>query len=115
MLEPFLKKLQECPEKVEFSDTMTTIDSLYTFTPTSFQNGKLINEAGQNSGSCKIFSFARLHNLTPEKTLACFGTYYRNDVLQHPDSNDHQNIRNFVKTGWSGIKFDSDPLKAKPE
>lgn len=112
-LEPFLQKLKDCPENIEFNDTMSIIDSLYVFTQTSFKNGDLVNEAGQNSGSCKIFSFARLHNLTLEQTLACFGSYYRDDVLTHPENIDHQNIRNFMKTGWSGIEFDSEPLKAK--
>ncbi len=112
-LEPFLQKLKDCPESIDFNDTMSIIDSLYVFTTTSFKNGGLVNETGENSGSCKIFSFARLHNLTPEQTLACFGSYYRDDVLNHPDNRDHQNIRNFMKTGWSGIEFDSEPLKAK--
>ncbi len=112
-LESFLQKLIDCPESIEFNDTMSIIDSMYTFTPTSFRNGDLVNEAGQNSGSCKIFSFARLHNLDQEQTLPCFGSYYRNDVLKHPENNDHQNIRNFMKFGWSGIEFDSEPLVAK--
>lgn len=115
LLESFLQKLNDSPENIEFDDTMSVIDSLYVFTTTSFKNGDLVNEAGQNSGSCKLFSFARLHNLTPEQTLACFGSYYREDVLKHPENSDHQNIRNFMKSGWPGIKFDSEPLKAKPE
>lgn len=113
-LESFLKKLKDCPDDIEFNDAMDIIDSLYIFTPTSFKNGGLVNEAGQNSGSCKIFSFANIHNLTPEQTLACFGSYYRNDVLKHPENGDHQNIRNFMKTGWSCIEFDTNPLKTKP-
>lgn len=112
-LESFLQKLKDNPGNIEFDDTIGTIDSLYAFTPTSFKNGDLINEAGQNSGSCKVFSFASLHSLTPEQTLACFGGYYRNDVLKHPESSDHQNIRNFIKSGWSGIEFDNEPLKAR--
>ncbi len=112
-LEPFLQKLKDSPESIEFNDTMSIIDSLYVFTPTSFRNGDLVNEVGKNSGSCKIFSFARLQNLTPEQTLACFGSYYRDDVLKHPENRDHQNIRYFMKTGMSGIKFDSEPLKVK--
>ncbi len=111
-LESFLQKLKNNPEDIEFDDTMGIIDSLYTFTPTSFKNGDLINDAGQNSGSCKIFSFARLYRLTPEQTLACFGGYYRDDVLKHPENEDHQNIRNFMKSGWSGIEIDNEPLKA---
>jgi hypothetical protein len=112
-LESFLEKLKDSAENIEFDDTMGIIDSLYVFTPTSFKNGDLVNEAGQNSGSCKLFSFARFHRLTLEQTLACFGGYYRDDVVKHPEGEDHQNIRNFMKTGWSGIKFDSEPLKAK--
>jgi hypothetical protein len=112
-LESFLQKLNDSPENIEFKDAMSIIDSLYIFTQTSFKNGDLVNEAGQNSGSCKIFSFARLHNLSSEQTLGCFGSYYRDDVLKHPENRDHQNIRNFMKTGWSGIEFDSEPLKAK--
>ncbi len=112
-LESVLHKMKNNPENIEFDDTMGIVDSLYIFTPTSFKNGDLINEAGQNSGSCKIFSFARLHSMTPEQTLACFGGYYRNDVLKHPENSDHQNIRNFIKTGWSGIVFDNEPLKAR--
>ncbi len=112
-LESFLHKLKNNPENIEFDDTMGIIDSLYVFTPTSFKNGDLVNEAGQNSGSCKVFSFASLHSLTPEQTLACFGGYYRNDVLKHPENSDHQNIRNFIKSGWSGIEFDNESLKAR--
>ncbi len=112
-LESFLQKLKNNPENIEFNDTMGIIDSQYVFTPTSFKNGDLINEAGQNSGSCKIFSFARIHGLTSEQTLACFGGYYRDDVLKHPENKDHQNIRNFMKSGWSGIEINNEPLKAK--
>lgn len=114
-LESFLQKLKNSPEDIEFNDTMSIIDSLYVFTPTSFKNDDLINEADQNSGSCKIFSFARIHNFIPEQTLACFGSYYRDDVLNHPENSDHQNIRNFMKTGWSGIEFDSEPLTTKAD
>jgi hypothetical protein len=114
-LESFLQKLVDCPKDIEFNDTMSIIDSMYNYTPTSFSNGDLVNDTGQNSGSCKIFSFARLHKLTSEQTLACFGSYYRNDVLKHPENSDHQNIRNFMKSGWSGIKSDSEPLVAKSQ
>ena len=68
------------------------------------------NAAGQNEGSCKILAFARLHQLTPEQTLHCFGGYYRKEVLGDPAGNSHQNIRQFMKTGWAGITFDYAPL-----
>ena len=105
ILEAFLETLKDNPETVEFDQTIAVIDENYTFTPTAFKNGELTNEAGQNSGSCKIYAFGQLHNLSKEETLACFGHYYHEDVLQHPEGTDHQNIRNFIKTGWDGIKF----------
>ena len=109
----FLKKLNDAPDSVAFTDTMAVIDSAYTFTPAAFTNGSLRNEAGQNSGSCKLFAFAQLNQLSEQQTLACFGAYYRDDVLKHPDASDHQNIRNFMQTGWAGVKFEAMPLVKK--
>lgn len=106
-----LEKIKSSPNTVTFDDAMATIDTNYTFTPTQFSNGKTINEAGSNNGSCKIFAFSKLHNLTPEQTLALFGDYYRIDVLQNPEANDHGNIRNFIQSGWNGIRFEADALK----
>ncbi|MCW8929959.1 MAG: HopJ type III effector protein [Gammaproteobacteria bacterium] len=112
-LNEFLQKLNQVPETVEFSDTMSVIEALYDFTETEFQNGDLINKAGENSGSCKLFAFAQLQSLSKEQTLACFGAYYRDDVLSNPDADNHQNIRNFMKQGWSGISFAVIPLQEK--
>lgn len=109
-LNAFLKKLKTTPEEIDFNELIEVIDSRYDFTPTAFENGSLHNATGENSGSCKLFSFARLHMLKEEQTLACFGAYYREDVLQHPKADNHQNIRNFMKTGWTGIKFDGEAL-----
>lgn len=110
LLTEFLTQLSANPEKINFADTIATIDAHYHFTVSEFFNGELHNEAGQNSGSCKLFSFAKIHNLTKEQTLQCFGDYYRVDVLQHPTATDHQNIRNFMRFGWEGIKFSSSAL-----
>lgn len=109
-LEQFLHTLRASPDQIEFSDTMAVIDALYHFTPTAFRNGQQHNAAGENNGSCKLFAFARQQQLDEQYTLACFGRYYRDDVLQHPQGVDHQNIRNFMQTGWAGIKFDAQPL-----
>lgn len=109
-LETFLQILNTKPETINFTDTMAVIDTLYTFTPTKFKNGNLVNEVDQNNGSCKLFAFAQIQKINEQQTLACFGQYYRDDVLKNPDAEDHQNIRNFMKTGWTGIKFDSMPL-----
>ena len=112
-LKSFLQRLGDAPENVTFDETMAVIDALYDFTPTSFGNGSLKNEAGQNNGSCKLFSFAGLHRLTPQQTLHCFGDYYRKDVLEHQEGTGHQNIRNFIKGGWEGIEFNGDALTQK--
>lgn len=112
-LDTFLQRLTEAPDSVAFNDTLATIDALYDFTPTSFKNGSLLNEVGQNNGSCKLFSFARLHGLSHQQTLHCFGAYYRDDVLKHPEGTDHQNIRNFINTGWAGVEFDGNALVPK--
>lgn len=45
-LNEFLQKLNNNPEKVEFTDTMSAIEALYDFTETEFKNGDLTNEVG---------------------------------------------------------------------
>ena len=112
-LSKYLEQVKNDSDNLDFSDLMSVIDENYDFTPTQFTNGGTVNEAGQNDGSCKLFSFAKLHQLTEQQTLACFGTYYRIDVLQHPENDDHQNIRNFIISGWSGIQFESSALSEK--
>lgn len=109
-IQAFLNQLHQTPEQVQFGDTMAVIDAHYDFTPCSFHNGKLFNAAGQNSGSCKLLAFARQQNLSENAVLHCFGSYYRDDVLNNPTASDHQNIRNFMRSGWSGVKFDGAPL-----
>lgn len=112
-LNDFLQRLNDAPDSIAFNDTIALIETLYDFTPTTFKNGDLLNEAGKNSGSCKLFLFAKLQGLSQQQTLHCFGAYYRDDVLKHPDGTDHQNIRNFMKTGWNGIGFEGEALKLK--
>ncbi|MEG3659833.1 HopJ type III effector protein [Arenibacter palladensis] len=109
----FLDKLRKTPEEITFGDTIGIIDTYYNFSPSRFTNGEVINEAGQNSGSCKVFSFAQHHKLSKEETLACFGSYYRKDVLENATGTDHQNIRNFMISGWGGISFDNEALSIK--
>ncbi len=112
-IQDFKLKLKENPESIQFSDTMAVIESNYTFTETAFKNGNTFNEAGQNSGSCKLFAFALTNNLDQNETLTCFGDYYRKDVLENPNGTDHANIRNFIEFGWDGIKFENDALATK--
>ena len=112
-LQPLLDQLQSHPSSVEFADVIAAIDAHYDYQDCEFSNGNTLNAAGTNVGSCKIFAFAQLHDLSEAQTLACFGQYYRNDVLANPDGDDHQNIRNFMNSGWAGIAFNGTALSAK--
>ncbi len=112
-----LIQLADQAETVEFDVVMAVITESYDYTATTFSNGlaeyRLVNEAGTNEGSCRIFAFAQINQLSEQQTLACFGKYYRQDVLQHPEASDHGNIRNFMKFGWQGISFEGEALQAK--
>jgi len=92
---------------------MQVINENYNYLPATFTNGELVNKTGTNEGSCKIFYFAKLNGLTEQQTLACFGRFYRDDVVKNPQGNDHGNIRNFIQTGWDKIKFNSVALSPK--
>ncbi|WP_165313086.1 HopJ type III effector protein [Vibrio ziniensis] len=108
-----IEKLNQQPELVKFQEVIATIDANFVFTPTAFVNGETMNAENQNNGSCKIFSFAQHQGLSEAQTLACFGDFYRKDVLQNPDKDDHQNIRNFIRFGWQGVKFTGQALSEK--
>ncbi|AOW20996.1 HopJ type III effector protein [Urechidicola croceus] len=110
-IEKFKNRLQKTPELIEFSDTMSVIESNYTFTPTAFNNGMQHNAEGQNSGSCKLFAFAVLEGFSKEETLACFGKFYFDEVLNDPNGTGHQNIRNFMETGFEELTFEKAPLR----
>lgn len=107
------KQLENSPETIQFKEVIAYIDENYDFTPTKFTNGNTVNEAGQNNGSCKIFSFAKLNDLPKEKVLNLFGEFYREDMLKNPEGTDHQNIRNFMEFGWDRISFEGEALKRK--
>ncbi len=108
-----LDTLKNTPEAIAFADVIAHIDNHYDYSPTRFTNGDAVNEAGTNEGSCKIFAFAQLQSLSVDATLALFGHYYHEDVLMHPDADDHANIRNFMKRGWQGVQFDGQALTAR--
>ena len=113
-VEKLLQKIRQNPAAISFDEVIATIKENYQYTPTRFSNGlgeaRVINEVGQNEGSCRIFAFARLHDLSETETLNCFGKFYREDVLGNPAGNDHTNIRNFMRDGWAGIVFDGEVL-----
>ena len=103
----FISQLTSNAEQVSFERVMQVISENYNYLPATFNNGDLVNEAGTNEGSCKIFYFAKLNKLTEQQTLACFGRFYREDVINNPEGNDHGNIRNFMLHGWSKVEFNS--------
>lgn len=112
-IKEFINKLKTKPTDISFSETIAVIDSNYNFTPTAFINGDLQNKAGENSGSCKLLAFAKKQGFTKEETLTCFGKYYFDDVLKDLNGLGHQNIRNFMKTGFDGLTFEGEPLNLK--
>lgn len=112
IIQQFKTKLKANPTAINFSETMEVIENNYNFTPTSFTNGEVINKAGENDGSCKLFAFAKLQKLTKEETLFCFGEHYKN-VLEDEKGDSHQNIRNFMKLGFEGLSFEKEALELK--
>ena len=105
--------LQDLKEnKIPFAEVISFIDAKYQHTPTAFKNGETYNEASQNQGSAKVFSFAKIENLSKEDTLILFAEHYQS-VLDTPSETNHQNIRQFMINGWDGIRFEGDALAAK--
>jgi len=115
-LTSFLEKVIH-NDPVSFDETIAVITENYHYQPTEFSNGlgepALVNQAGTNEGSCKIFAFAEINRLDQQQTLNLFGDYYRIDVLNDPHGTGHQNIQNFIQYGWDGICFKGIALTAK--
>ena len=108
-----IELVKKAPERINFTAVIEYIDEHYYFIQKKKKNGETINEPNKNNGSCKVFSFAKLNDLSKDETLALFGKYYREDVLKNPEGTDHQNIRNFMKFGWDGISIDGNALSRK--
>jgi hypothetical protein len=109
-LTTLIKKLKD--NSVSFKEVIGFIETYYQHQPTAFKNGEAYNEATQNQGSAKVFAFAQLNNLSKEDTLYLFAEHYQS-VLNTPNETDHQNIRQFMTHGWSGISFKGQALVAK--
>lgn len=103
-----ISNLQSLP----FVEIIAYIDANYSWQPTGFKNGELINSAEENQGSAKVLFFSKLNNLTEEDTLKLFAEHYQN-VLEDTEGTSHQNIRNFMKYGWEGVVFNGDVLLVK--
>lgn len=99
---------------IRFDEVMTAVAEHYTYTPTAFSNGlgdyEVLNRAGENEGSCKLFAFAQLHGLDRSQTLNLFGDYYHLEVLEDSEGSSHANIRAFMRAGWEGVRFEAAPL-----
>ena len=108
----FKTKLKTTPTAITFKETMQVIEDHYNFNPTAFTNGDIINNAGENNGSCKLFAFAMHQELIKEETLLCFGEHYQS-VLEDKNGTSHQNIRNFMKTGFKDLSFENEALTLK--
>ena len=114
MLNAFLQRIKN-GESVSFAETQNIINTYYNYQATTFSNGlidPLLNQAGSNEGSCKIFAFAQLHQLNQQETLSLFGEYYQ-DVLLNPEATNHNNIRNFLRDGWAGITYQGTALSPR--
>ena len=111
-IQEFKTKLKSNLSAVIFAETMQVIEDYYTFNPTAFTNGDIINNAGENNGSCKLFAFAMHQEFTKEETLLCFGEHYQT-VLEDKNGTSHQNIRNFIQTGFKGLSFENEALTLK--
>ena len=111
-LQQLKEQIQSNPKAMLLQDVLSLIDEHYDFTPSQFVNGDLENAVDENQGSGKLLSFGLAHELTQDELLACFGQYYQ-EVLDDPQGDGHQNIRNFMQTSWGGVSFQSSPLQPK--
>lgn len=96
----------------DFDDTLALIERHFEYQPTGFENGPLRNKAGENAGSCKVFALGRYCSLPEADTLRLFGQHY-DQVMDDPAGDSHGNIRQFISTGWSGIRFENEPLRPR--
>ncbi|MGN7824094.1 HopJ type III effector protein [Chitinophaga varians] len=97
---------------IQFKSVIEFIDSQYHHQPTAFKNGDTYNEATQNQGSARVFAFAQLNDLSKEDTLSLFAEHYQS-VLNTPNGDDHQNIRQFMAHGWAGVVFEGQALTSR--
>ena len=98
--------------ELQFQEVLTHIADHYSYSPSAFQNGTLKNSKEENQGSAKVFYFAQLNGLSQEDTLRLFAEHYQN-VLDNPEGEGHQNIRQFRTNGWDGILFEEEVLVKK--
>ena len=84
------------------ADTVKMIDNEFDYFEVPFNCGDAQNAINENATSGKIFSLALIAGLDKDTTLNLFGEVYRD---LSPSGSDHQNIREFIKSGIDGLKF----------
>ena len=99
--EVFNANVEMDADDLKFEEVMEIIDTHFESGLIEFKNGDIVNKPGENEGSAKLLSYAALSDFDKDTTLKLWGQYYR-EVLADPDGDSHQNIRNFMKTGWDG-------------
>ena len=99
--EVFNANVEMDADTLKFEEVMDLIDTHYEVGLIEFKNGDIVNKQGENEGSAKLLSYAALSDFDKDTTLKLWGQYYR-EVVADPDGDSHQNIRNFMKTGWEG-------------
>ena len=99
--EVFNANVEMDADDLKFEDVMALIDTHYESGLIEFKNGDIVNKQGENEGSAKLLSYAALSEMDKDTTLKLWGQYYR-EVVNDPDGDSHQNIRNFMKYGWDG-------------
>ncbi|MGN0002824.1 MAG: HopJ type III effector protein [Sphingobacterium composti] len=99
-------------KQIFFLDVLAFIEANYNYTPSAFKNGNQQNAATENQGSARVLFFAKINNLSKEDTLSLFAEHY-DAVLNSPEGNDHQNIRQFMANGWDAVSFDNAVLFEK--
>lgn len=105
--------------EADFEDVIAYVNDHFDYTPARFCNGlgadPVVNDAGKNEGSCRLFALAKIKGLSEADAVQLFGRFYREDVLKHPEGTDHANIRRFMTDGWDGIAFDGIALVPKAD
>jgi len=104
--ELFNANLEMGGDDLKFAEFVELVNEQYETGLLEFKNGDVVNKPGENEGSAQVLSYAALANFDKEMTLKLWGEYYR-QVVASPDGTDHQNIRNFMKTGWEGVPFEN--------
>lgn len=113
-LNEFVTNIQQAKLSLDFKGYLQQIEQYFDYTPTAFRNGDVENLAGKNEGSCKLLYFGMMMQLDEVQLLSCFAEHYQH-VLATPSGQDHQNIRQFMRSGWQGVSFTGQALQVKAQ